>query len=308
MQHIQWDKLKTFYYVAKCMSFTKTGTQLNISQSSISRQMAILEDRLGYQLFKRLPRGLALTSNGELLFDNVKKMFSYAELAQNQLQESHKEPSGNLSIGANVGLVDTWLYQAIPGFLKKYPKINCSICSKDGALDVESLELHVALQPYLPNKPGMIQNLLMTWNRRLYASRDYLEKYGTPRTVSDLKNHQLIGFGTESIHLFENINWHLSLDKSNGKVLIPYLSANSVRAIFHFGNSGLGIISYSQESPLLRGSNLVEVLPEIKGPAFDIYFTYPEQLADIKRIEALEIYLQDYVKQHHCRYELGQAK
>lgn len=298
---MQWDKLKTFYYVAKLGSFTKTGQQLNISQSAISRQIGDLEYSLGHKLFKRLPRGLVLTRQGELLFQNVEKMFVFSELALMQIQNEQSEPQGDLNIGANVGLVDTWLYTIIPDFLSRYPKINLSIFSKDGHLDVESLEVHVALQPHVSEQPELIQNFLMSWNRRLYASKEYLQKYGIPQTVEDLAHHRLIGFGSEKIHLFDNINWHLKLNNTN-KPQAPYLSANSLRTLFHFCTLGFGIISFSQESPLLKNSNLIEVLPEAIGPNIDIYFTYPVQLKGIRKIDVLEEYLQAYVKNHHRKY------
>jgi len=299
---MQWDKLKTFYYVAKFESFTKTAQHLNISQSALSRQVIDLEYQVGHKLFKRFPKGLILTRQGQLLFQNTEKMFMFSELALTQIQNEQIEPQGDLNIGANVGLVDTWLYKLIPDFLKRYPKINLSIFSKDGHLDVESLEVHVALQPYVPDQPALIQNALTSWNRRLYASKEYLQQYGTPQTVEDLEHHRLIGFGSEKIHLFENINWHLKLRGKNSKVQKPYLSANSLRALFHFATHGFGIISFSQESPLLKGSNLVEVLPEIVGPSIHIYFTYPIQLKGIKTITVLEEYLQAYVKNHHRKF------
>jgi len=299
---MQWDKLKTFYYVAKFESFTKTGQNLNISQSAISRQIIELEYQVGHKLFKRLPRGLALTSQGQLLFQNVEKMFAFSELALTQIQNEQSEPQGDLSIGANVGLVDTWLYELLPDFLKRYPKINLSVFSKDGHLDVESLEVHVALQPYIHDQPELIQNPLMSWHRRLYASKEYIQKHGMPRAVEDLEHHHLIGFGSERIHLFENIDWHLKLSGDNKKIQKPYISANAIRALFHLGNSGFGIISFSQESLLLKESNLVEVLPEVAGPSIDIYFTYPVQLKGVKRIEVLEEYLHAYVRDHHRKY------
>ncbi len=299
---MQWDKLKTFYYVAKLGSFTKTGQHLNISQSALSRQIIELEYRVGHKLFKRLPRGLVLTRQGQLLFQNTEKMFVYSELALTQIQNEQSEPQGDLSIGANVGLVDTWLYTIIPDFLNLYPKINLSIFSKDGHLDVESLEVQVALQPYLHDQPELIQKFLMSWSRRLYASKEYLQKHGVPQTVEDLEHHRLVGFGPEKIYLFDNINWHLKLSGNIHKPQAPYVSANSLRALFHFGKTGFGIISFSQESPLLIDSDLVEVLPEIVGPSIDLYFTYPIQLKGIKKIDVLEEYLQAYVKNHHRKF------
>jgi len=304
---MQWDKLRTFYYVAKFESFTKTAQHLNISQSAISRQIIDLEYRLRHKLFKRLPRGLALTRQGQLLFENTQKMFVFSELAIAQIQNEQEKPQGDLHIGANVGLVDTWLYELIPDFLKRYPDINLSIYSKDAHLDVESLEVHVALQPYLTDHPELIQNLLMTWNRRLYASKGYLRKYGIPNKIEDLERHRLIGFGSEKIHLFENINWHLNLNYKKGTSQKPYCSVNSLRALLELGKSGLGIISFSQESPLLKDSQLVELLPEVHGPSIDIYFSYPIQLKGIKKIDILENYLRTHVKSHHTKY-LGPIK
>jgi len=300
---VRWDQLKTFYYVAKFESLTKTGQHLNISQSAISRQIIDLEYQIGHKLFKRLSRGLALTRHGQLLFQNAEKMFVLSELAITQIECEHEEPEGDLIVGANVGLVDTWLYKIIPDFLKLYPKINLSIFSKDGHLDVETLEVHVALQPYIQDQPELVQNPLTSWNRRLYASKEYLEKQGVPKSIEDLKNHRLIGFGPEKIHLFDNIDWHLKLNQKANKVQKPYISVNSIRALFHFGNCGFGIISFSQESPLLEGSNLVQILPEVTGPNFDICFTYPVQLKGIKKIDVLENYLKEYVKSHHKIHE-----
>jgi DNA-binding transcriptional LysR family regulator len=299
---MRWDKLKTFYYVAKFESFTKTAQHLNISQSAISRQIIDLEYQVGQKLFKRLPRGLALTKHGQLLFQNTERMFVFSELAITQIQNEQLEPQGDLNVGANVGLVDTWLYEILPDFLRRYPKINLSIFSKDGHLDVESLEVHVALQPYIPDQTELVQNLLSRWNRKLYASKEYLQQYGVPKTVEDLTHHHLIGFGSEKIHLFDNINWHLKLSEGINKIQKPYISANSLRALFHFGINGFGIVSISQESPLLQGSGLIEVLPEIAGPSFDIYFTYPIQLKGIKKIEVLEEFLQQHVLAHHRKY------
>ncbi len=293
---MRWDQLKTFYHVAKFESLSKTGQYLNIAQSAVSRQIINLEYRAGHKLFKRLPRGLVLTKQGQIMFKNIEKMFQYYELARYQIQNEHIEPEGDLVVWGNVGLVDTWLYYAIPDFLKLYPGIYLNIYSKDAPIDIDNFEVHVALQPYRDNQPDLIQVPLTTWSRRLYASRDYLHKHGTPTTVHDLKNHKLIGFGSEKIHLFDNIDWHLKLNMVDGKPQKPTLTANSIRALFHFGNSGLGIISFSKESLLLKGSNLMPILPNINGPNFDIYFSYPVELKGNKKIEVFEKYLLEYVK------------
>ncbi len=296
---MQWDKLKTFYFVAKYLSFTRTGEELNISQSAISRQIIDLEYQVGHKLFKRLPRGLALTRQGELMYENVEKMYLHSVAALAQIDDEYTEPQGSLKIGANVGLVNNWLYALVPDFIKQYPKINLSILSKDMSLDVEALEVDVALQPYMPEQAELVQNHLMTWNRRLFASKEYLSEYGVPKTLDDLKQHRLVGFGTEKIYLFDDINWHLRLSGKKGEVLQPYASANSWRVIFNLGVEGIGIIPLAEEFPALEGSNLVEVLPDIKGSPVEIYFTYPIQLKNVKKIVVFEEFLRKQIGKHH---------
>ncbi len=298
-----WNKLKTFYHVVKAGSFTSAADLLNISQSAVSRSIISLEERVGHKLFKRLPRGLALSKHGEILFRNAQKMFVFSELAQTEIQAEGSMPQGRLTVGANVGLVDTWLLDVVPGFLKEYPDINLSVVCKDSFLDVESFEVDVALQPYSQNSSGLVQTFLMSWHRKLYASKEYLKKFGTPKTPSDLDNHRLIGFGFETIHLFKNLHWHLEIGCKPGSSRQAYATVNSVRALFNFANSGLGIIGFSEESPLLPGSNLVQILPEVKGPRIDIYIAYSNQLKNIKRIKVLEDYLKQEVAANHKSFQ-----
>ena len=73
---MDWDKLKIFYTVAEASSFTKAATILNLSQSSISRQIQSLEHELKCTLFERHARGLSLTENGELLYKTANEVIS----------------------------------------------------------------------------------------------------------------------------------------------------------------------------------------------------------------------------------------
>jgi len=63
--------------------------------------------------------------------------------------------------------------------------------------------------------------------------------------------------------------------------------------------SGLGIISFSQESPLLQASSVMPVLPHIKGPTINIYYIYPKESADLKKIQAFLSYLQTKILPLH---------
>jgi LysR family transcriptional regulator, glycine cleavage system transcriptional activator len=67
--------LHTFWITAQCCNFTRAAEQLHITQGAVSRQIAGLEEQLGYPLFIRLARGLALTAEGREWLPRVEKVF-----------------------------------------------------------------------------------------------------------------------------------------------------------------------------------------------------------------------------------------
>lgn len=90
LSSLDWDKLETFYYVAKAGSFALASKQLDIAQPAISRQIKILEEQLGVKLFYRTGRGLTLTPEGEKFLKAVTYMFAELKEAVDSLYD-HKD-------------------------------------------------------------------------------------------------------------------------------------------------------------------------------------------------------------------------
>ncbi len=67
--------LHTFLITAQCCNFTRAAEQLHITQGAVSRQIAGLEQHLGYTLFQRQARGLSLTTQGRKLFPRIQEVF-----------------------------------------------------------------------------------------------------------------------------------------------------------------------------------------------------------------------------------------
>lgn len=296
---MNWNNLRTFYYVTKAKSISKASEQLNTSVSAISRQILNLENRLNIPLFQRHTNGVSLTEHGAILFKKVENIVSTIEEYQLQLRSENNNDIGSIKLISNFGLVNTWLTSIIPDFMKAHPKINLSIIGDNREITIPSSVADVALAPLMPNKVHVIQKFLMSWNRKLYASPKYIEKFGLPKKTDDLNNHRLIGFGTPSIYLFENINWHLYVDCPSDFIRQPYCSVNSVKGLFDLACADIGIVSFSEESLLLRDSNLIQVLPDIKGPKIDIYFICPKQLKGMKCVHTLEKFLFSIVAKNH---------
>lgn len=287
-----WDKLRIFHQIAKVGSFNAAADLLNISQPALSRTISLLEDHLSTRLFERLPRGLILTRQGEILFDTIQQVWASFEKAQILLEEEENDPIGSLKVVATTGFASLHLSTLLPDFLRSYPRIQISIDGNDSLPNLHSDEADALIAPFIEEDDSLIQTYLTTYHLKLYASQEYLENFGRPKKPSDLSSHRLLAFGDkDTLHPFSQANWHLTLGSKKGQSHLPYITMNSAIGLFNLATAGMGIASISAEHPPLKDSSLVEVLPEVSGPTIDAYFIYSSRLRKVKRIQLLKDFL-----------------
>lgn len=292
-----WDKLRIFYQVAAIGSFSGAAEVLNTSQSALSRSILTLEDYIQVRLFERVPRGLILTRQGEILFKTLKKITSELSQAQSFIEGEENEPVGFIRIAATAGFASLHLSALMPEFLELYPNIQLSIHGNDIIPNLHSDDVDAVISPFIDSDDSLIQTYLTTFHLKLYASEEYLKKFGVPKTLSDLDDHRLLAYGDHrTFHPFGDANWHLTSGVKNGCVRQPYLMINSAVGLFNFAVAGIGIISLSKEHPPLKNSSLIEVLPSLKSPTIDAYFIHSTRTKKIKRIDILKDFLLDKFK------------
>ncbi|MEN8237393.1 MAG: LysR family transcriptional regulator [Pseudomonadota bacterium] len=288
---MDWNKLKTFYNVARFSNISKAANTMNLSQSSVSRQVLALEDRIGRPLFVRAKAGLILTEEGTLLYESTEKMLEEAEKAQSKIAEISKETLGKIKIATTNSLASFWLPQYIPDFLNIYPKIRITIIASDENLNLRTREVDVAIRTYVDNQPTLVQEYLTSFHLGLYASKKYLEEFGMPEKEKDLDNHRLLTFGNHGIHMYGNINWILEVG-AHSNTRTPYLSVNSSQGLHIMATKGMGIAALSQEYAQ-KNSQLIRVLPKLNGPVMKIYYIYSHKFSEIKRIKYFGKFLKE---------------
>ena len=287
---MDWDKLRVFHAVAEAGSFTHAGKVLNLSQSAVSRQVLGLEDSLAVILFHRHARGLKLTEQGEELFHTAHNVYGKLAMAEARIIDAKESPKGPLTITTTVAFGSIWLTPRIKEFVGLYPDIDVSLVFADTELDLSMREADAAIRMTLPSQPDLIQRHLMTMNYRVYASPEYLKKRGRPKISSDLEDHRIIVYGEDTTPPVGNPNWLLEEGAELGQPRQPVLRVNSIYGIYRAVESGLGIAALP-EYMSREGINLVEILPEVRGPSLNTYFVYPEELRNAKRIVVLRDFL-----------------
>ncbi|MEQ8196328.1 MAG: LysR family transcriptional regulator, partial [Rhodospirillales bacterium] len=279
---MDWDKLRVFHAVAEAGSFTHAGEALNLSQSAVSRQISALEGTLGVSLFHRHARGLILTEQGELLFRTARDVVAKINQTTAQMSDFAERPQGPLRITSTVAFGSIWLTTRLHKFLRLYPEIDVSLVLADTELDLSMREADVAIRMAPPRQPDLIQRRLLSMQYHVYATPEYLKEYGEPKSVQDLHRHRIIAYGEQPNRYTANLNWLLEAS-TEGEGRPSVLRVNSAYGIFRAVQCGLGLGGIPDYFAL-TSPDLVQVLTDLPGPQYDIFFVYPEELRHSKRI------------------------
>ena len=289
---MDWDKLRVFHAVAEAGSFTHAGEKLNLSQSAVSRQISALEESLDVPLFHRHARGLIPTEQGEMLFTTAREIFSKLATTEQLLIESKEKARGPLKVSTTVAFGTTWLAPRVREFLSLYPEVSLSLHIDDQEVDLGMREADIAVRVTKPRQPDLIQRHLLTIRFHIYGSADYLKRRGTPTSLDDLKEHDLIIYGTGTRPPIEQINWIMDVGDAKPGERTAVLRVNNQYAIFRAVRSGLGLAmlpDYMVDPDL--NANVVRVLEDVEAPPSEAFFVYPEELRHSKRISAFRDFL-----------------
>src|SRR6201985_692011 len=216
---MDWDKLRIFHAVASAGSFTHAGQMLTLSQSAVSRQISALEEEITTPLFQRHARGLTLTDEGEMLYSAESDVLNRLAQAEEALKNVREAPRGTLKIPASHGIGPYWLVPRLDDFLKQYPEVEVHLVMEDRELDLAQREADIAIRMRAPVQADLIQRKLFTVHYHMYATQEYLDRHGTPKTLDDIADHTVIAYGETAAPEIREINWLLEQTRRrmNGK-------------------------------------------------------------------------------------------
>ena len=289
-----WDRLRVFFEVVECGTFTAAAKRLQLSQPAVSRQISTLEAELGITLFHRDYKGLVLTELGEEVFKTSACLKAEVDLMESRIANNQEAPVGPLRLTTSVAFGAAWLSPLMGLFHEKYPDIKISLLLSDQTeMSLSTREADVAIRFAAQTKPCLIEKKLMPLRYRLYASNDYLDARGVPKNVLDLLEHDIVVYGSDVPAPVSNINWLLELIRSENKEFQPILSVGNVHGILHAIRGGVGIGALPKYL-IDQDSNLTEVMPDCVGPTIDVYLVYLEEMRNAKRLNVLRDFLVEH--------------
>lgn len=268
------DALVVFESVARRLSFARAADELSLTPSAVSHQIAKLEHFLGFLLFERLPKGIALSQAGQDYLRRVAMALGAIGSATNDIRKGTRN---NLSIHSSTSFASLWLMPRLGGFVRAFPDISVSLSASPAYSDFALGQIDVDIRYGIPDWPNLVVEPIFEENILPLASPDLLLRQPVHAPL-DLLQRPLIQ-STVSI-----VQWH---DWFAGR----HLSARPERFAFRFDRAamsleaavqGFGIALESQRiaAPHIATGQLLPVFHAEWGIPVQAHFiVYPERNA-----------------------------
>lgn len=265
------EDVGVFVQVVRSGSFTRAGGVLGLPKSTVSRRVAVLEDRLGVRLLERTTRRLSLTELGRSYFERVATHVDDLRAAGRALQELDSQPRGVLRVTAPP---DAHMTTMIAKYQRRFPEVRVVLNATAHRIDLVAEGYDLALRAGDLPDSSLVARRLFTSHLALFASPGYLVEHGNPVRVAELAQHACLAFGTR----FVRTTWTLQRDGQQEQVAVQGpLACNDFGVIRVAAQEGLGIALLPElvgAAPMLRGE-LIRVLPEYRGPGGPVHAVYP---------------------------------
>lgn len=268
----------SFVKTADTGSFTRAAQLLDITPAAVSKNVLRLEDQLSTRLFNRTTRKLSLTEDGQLFYERCADAVRELESADQALSEHHGTPMGQLRISCGAAFGRMMIVPLLPGFLARYPQIQVDLLLDDHISDLVAERFDVAIRGGRLPDSTMVAKKICPIQLGLYASKDYLNRYGEPMSTDELIHHNCIHFRYSSTRRI--LEWEL---ERNGELITPRTTGNFVvtdpESLTDMCVAGLGIAPVSQFiMQRHRGSKVLKrILPDYKFAQRDIFVCYPSR-------------------------------
>lgn len=187
------DDLRYFLALARHDSLVKAAGSLEVSRMTVSRRIASIEKEMGVRLFDKTPGGWTMTRSGASIFEQAERIESIAkDLFQAEGEKT--QISGTVRIittdGFGYDVLPPWtahIYAALP-------KVRTEILTSSRLSPFTSKDFDIAITVHRPNMTKVRTRKLTDYSLGLYATPEYLGRFGIPDSLDELKNHRFVWF------------------------------------------------------------------------------------------------------------------
>src|SRR5882724_8996697 len=196
-ERVDWDDLRHFLAIARHGSLSAAARALKVTQSTMSRRLEAMEQRIGARLLSKTPASYMLTPVGEAILGNVERIENEALTVERTITGKDVRLEGTVGITAVESFAVLVLMPIFAVFRERYPGIAIELVVDTRALSLSKREADVALRMAQPKQHDLVARKVGELATGIYASPLYLERRGVPDFASGAAGHDIIAVETD---------------------------------------------------------------------------------------------------------------
>ncbi|EOU1294820.1 LysR family transcriptional regulator [Cronobacter sakazakii] len=270
--------LRIFVAVTEAGSFVAGGKAMGLTRSAAGKALARLEAYLETRLFQRTTRSLSLTAEGHAFYHRCCQILEDLADAESSIRQNPPLAKGILRLTVSEGYGKMIVLPFIREFLHRSPDVSIEVSFSDRVVDLveEGFDLALRVGSGVTSYQYITQVIDRT-TPQLMASPDYLQAWGMPTSLAELKNHRRLVYGlgaaTTAWNFIDTRQGQIAL---NGRNYVRFDSGDAIRTAALMG-LGIGFLpSFMVQNDIQQG-RLIHVLPEAQGENVAIHAIYPNR-------------------------------
>ncbi|MFT5117949.1 MAG: LysR family transcriptional activator of dmlA [Kiritimatiellia bacterium] len=270
--------LVLFSQINRLGSFSAAAQLLNISRSSVSKQLAALEKKIGSRLFNRTTRKIVLTEVGLQVLQEAHKVELALQTIEHISEDHQSEIAGEIKVSCVSAFGRVHLVPLIAQFLARYPKLSINLQLDDRTADMVAENVDFSIRVGHLRDSSLIARKLCDLSWTLSASPEYLKHAPVLNTPSDLVKHRCLFYRSAKISLdtwvFAGKQGEESVTVS-GPLTINDPSALVSAALDH---AGVLLIDKGLLGDTIRQGKLIPILTAYQPiGGLPMYLVFPEK-------------------------------
>ncbi len=264
------DAMRIFVRVVESGSFSQAARDLDVSQPTVSKQIAALEARLGTQLIARNSRTIAVTPAGQDYYDATIRILEDLDDIEEKIAEGQSTPAGLVRVTVAPALGRMFIIPRLRDFRDRFPEVAIEMEVSGRHADLIEEGIDVAIRIGHLSDSALIARRIGAMRMITLASSGYLATHGTPQTLDELRTHQRIGY----VYQGDVVGWGFQVE---GK-LVTFDSGGAFRTndAEHVRGAvlaGLGVAHHASWlfTDVLATGEVVRLLEQHTPPLFPIY-------------------------------------
>ncbi|WP_432473929.1 LysR family transcriptional regulator [Amphritea sp. HPY] len=292
------DKLNAMHLYVRVVdtgSFSAVATEHGYSQSTVSKQIAGLEEALGVRLLQRTTRQLKMTEAGLQYYNGAQILLQDLQLLEASTLEKVQSPGGLLRINTPVSFGRCHIVPLLPDFLAEYPDIRIEHIQDARRIDLVSEGIDLAIRIGELADSSLISRKLGLSTRTLVCSKAYLKQNGPIDHHHHLQQLQCLLYSQDDVQRY----WHFSTADGPVKLRVTgNYAVNNIDSLLSavLNHMGIALLPHWLVRSYIDSGELTEILPDYCARSVSISALYPQNIQQPTKVRCFIDFLIDQYK------------